>query len=689
MTGTRQEGSSTLTLGVLVPAYDEEATIGDLLGRLLAVPGIDEVVVVDDGSTDATADVVEGLAARDARLRLVRQPENAGKTAAIQRAIDEATSDILIVQDADLEYDPDEIPEVVAPIRAGRADIAYGSRFLVRRAARVLYYAHYVANKGITTISNVLTNHNMTDVETCYKAFRAPLLKRMRLASRGFGMEVELTALVTKLPVRIVEVPISYYGRTYAEGKKIGVADGLMALVYLLWFNLVAPYTPKGRRYLREVRSDLGLPAPPTGLGITSRSAAAWLLTAPYRVSAGVAPLLGRLGAAANTRAGGIAVLVATFLVGLALQLPLWREALGDGAPHVVSHTIGAVDRWTGAAPGEGAVATLATIALDTPGRAVGLSPGARFVALRVLGHALDLLALAWLLWGVARLRPLAAAAGAFVGAFGLSRMAWESAEPGLGMVAFATFVYGALARWWAAGSGPVLRAPTQRAGAWITLAFSGVGLAVAAQPSHGALALLLVAVACVVALVGHSRREPLVRAVRAAGWFVPGLILALILPVLARDSWQTGGWETVDAAAAASSVPTLDAWWRPGLGLLDGAPVDALAVGLGPLTLLIALAGLFVDRRRLSGPVRGPVVVGIAIAFVAVTSQVMGRGMWSWLPTAVPWLRCVAHPAVATAVLTPLVAFGVARYASRTRNAAWWGLAALVTLAALVEQVV
>lgn len=677
-----------MTLGVLVPAYDEETTIGALLERLLAVPGIDEVVVVDDGSKDGTAAVVETFAARDPRLRLVRQTTNGGKTAAIQRAIDEATSDILIVQDADLEYDPDEIPDVVAPIRTGRADIVYGSRFLVRRAARVLYYAHYVANKGITTISNVLTNHNMTDVETCYKAFRAPFLKRMRLASRAFGMEVEITALVTKLPVRIVEVPISYYGRTYAEGKKIGVADGLMAIVYLLWFNLVAPYTPKGRRYLGAVREDLGLPPARTGLGTTLRSAAAWLLTVPYRVSRGVAPFLGRVGAAAATRRGGVLALVATLFVGLLLQLPLGRAAVSASPPAVVAHTIDAVDRWTGVSPGEGPVAPLATIALDTPGRVLGLEPGPRFVLLRVLGHALDLLALAWVLWGVARLRPLAAAAGAFVGAFGLARMAWESAEPGVGWIALAALAYGSLARWWASASGD---GPTdsRRASLWLGLAGVALGVQMAAAPGHGALAWWLVALALVLAVLSADRRRHLGRAVRAAPAALAGVILLFLLPLFARDPWPAGGWETVDATSAASAVPTPGTWWRPGPGLLDGAPIDALLVGLGPVTLLVALAGLFVDRRRASGPFRGPLLAALALLFVATTSQLGGRGMWSWLPSAFPALRWVAEPAVATAVLAPLVAFGVARYAGRARPAAWWGLAALVTFAALVEQVV
>ena len=270
------------TLSVLVPAYNEAATIGALLVRVLEVPGIHEVVVVDDGSTDETAACVEAI--EDPRLHLVRQPKNAGKTAAIQRAIQEARGDILIVQDADLEYDPQEIPAVVAPIRDGQADVVYGSRFLVRRAARVLYFTHYIANKFITFFSDVLTNHNMTDVETCYKAFRAPLLKPMQLKSRGFGMEVEITALVTRVPARVYEVPISYYGRTYDEGKKIGLSDGIMALLYLVWFNLIAPYTGPGRTYLREARAGLGLPPRKTPVWHVLPRALAFLVTLPHRL---------------------------------------------------------------------------------------------------------------------------------------------------------------------------------------------------------------------------------------------------------------------------------------------------------------------------------------------------------------------------------------------------------------------
>jgi glycosyltransferase involved in cell wall biosynthesis len=234
---------------VLIPAYNEEGTIEQVLRKVLAQPVVKEVVVVDDGSRDKTVENVQKV--EDSRVRLVRQPSNQGKTAAIARAIQEATGEILIVQDADLEYDPSEIPVVVAPILEGHADVVYGSRFLVRRAARVVYFYHYLANRFLTTLSNLLTNLNMTDVETGYKAFRAEVLKGMPFKSSGFGMEIEVTASIAQLPLRIYEVPISYYGRTYDEGKKIGMRDGIAAIGYILWFNVIERHSAE-RRAFRE-----------------------------------------------------------------------------------------------------------------------------------------------------------------------------------------------------------------------------------------------------------------------------------------------------------------------------------------------------------------------------------------------------------------------------------------------------
>ncbi|MFN7629464.1 MAG: glycosyltransferase family 2 protein, partial [Pirellula sp.] len=180
---------------VLVPAFNEEGTIEQVLSKLVALP-LDsrEILVVDDGSTDNTSEVVALLAAQHPSIRLFKQPRNMGKTAAIARAIAESSGEILIIQDADLEYDPDEIADVISPIMNDVADVVYGSRFLVKKASRVLYFYHYVANKFLTLLSNLLTNRNMSDIETCYKAFRREVIVPLDFTSRGFGLEVEITA---------------------------------------------------------------------------------------------------------------------------------------------------------------------------------------------------------------------------------------------------------------------------------------------------------------------------------------------------------------------------------------------------------------------------------------------------------------------------------------------------------------
>jgi glycosyltransferase involved in cell wall biosynthesis len=248
----------TQTLSVLVPAFNEEHTIVQMLHRLLALGSVlKEIIVVDDGSGDRTAELVQEIATREPLIRFRQLTTNSGKTAAIRCALEMATGDIIIVQDADLEYDPSEIPDVIAPIVAGHADVVYGSRFLVRRTTRVLYFYHYLANVSLTFLSNLLTNRNMSDIETCYKAFRAGVIKPLRLTSSGFGMEIEITALVTKTNARTYEVPISYYGRSYEEGKKIGTWDGVMAGLYILYYNIVVPYLPAGRRYVAEANASL------------------------------------------------------------------------------------------------------------------------------------------------------------------------------------------------------------------------------------------------------------------------------------------------------------------------------------------------------------------------------------------------------------------------------------------------
>jgi glycosyltransferase involved in cell wall biosynthesis len=206
--------------------------------KLLSVPHLLEVIIVDDGSTDATADIANSLVARHEQLQLCRLPKNSGKTAALRAGFAMTRGAIVIVQDADMEYDPDEIAGVIQPIIDGHADVVFGSRFLVRRAARVLYFYHFLANKTLTFLSNLLTNLNMTDIETGYKAFRGEIARNMIIVSNNFGFEVECTAKVAKLKGAIYEVPISYYGRTYAEGKKIGILDGLTALWLIIRFNL-------------------------------------------------------------------------------------------------------------------------------------------------------------------------------------------------------------------------------------------------------------------------------------------------------------------------------------------------------------------------------------------------------------------------------------------------------------------
>jgi glycosyltransferase involved in cell wall biosynthesis len=229
---------SPVTLSIVMPAYNEEKTVAAVVQRLMKeITCAFEVIIVNDGSTDRTPEIVEELAAKDSRIRTHHQ-KNGGKASALKQGFAMTQGDIVIIQDADLEYDPSEIVHVIRPILEGNADVVYGSRFLVRRATRVLYFYHYLANQVITVTSNLFTNLNMTDVETGYKAIRGDIIRSMAIASTGFGIEIEITAKIAKWGAAVYEVPISYYGRTYEEGKKIGTWDGIMALWYILYFNL-------------------------------------------------------------------------------------------------------------------------------------------------------------------------------------------------------------------------------------------------------------------------------------------------------------------------------------------------------------------------------------------------------------------------------------------------------------------
>jgi len=225
-------------LSVVIPVYNEERTLSNVVIKLLRIPHLLEIIIVDDCSTDRTEEISKTLAAENEIVRYVKQARNMGKTAALRTGFALTVGAVVIVQDADLEYDPADIPAVIAPILEGYADVVYGSRFMVKRATRVLYFYHYLANKGLTFISNMLTNLNMTDVETCYKAFRGDIIRNLIITSTGFGFEIEVTAKVAKLNCAVYEVPISYFGRTYEEGKKITYRDGIAAFFYILRFNL-------------------------------------------------------------------------------------------------------------------------------------------------------------------------------------------------------------------------------------------------------------------------------------------------------------------------------------------------------------------------------------------------------------------------------------------------------------------
>ena len=221
-------------LSVVMPCYNEKATIEEIIRRVLAVPLRIELIVVDDGSTDGTRDILARLA-NELPVKLVLQPANAGKGAALRRGFQEVTGELVVIQDADLEYSPEEFPGLIELICQGRADVVYGSRFLGRH--RVFLFTHYAGNRLLTLITNVLYNTMLSDMETCYKVMRTDVLRSMALQSNGFGIEPELTAKIFKRHYRVYEVPITYDGRGYEEGKKITWRDGVVALWVLLKYR--------------------------------------------------------------------------------------------------------------------------------------------------------------------------------------------------------------------------------------------------------------------------------------------------------------------------------------------------------------------------------------------------------------------------------------------------------------------
>src|SRR5258706_4781383 len=284
-----------MLLSILIPVYNERTVVEKSLSLVLAAPLPEnmerELVVVDDCSTDGTGAILEMLARYDTRIRLLRHEVNQGKGAAVRTAIEHAAGDFCLVQDADLEYDPSEYSRLLRPLLDGRADAVFGSRYLVGDQTRVLPFWHSMINKYLTLLSNMFCNLNLTDMETCYKVFRTDLLKSIPIRSNRFGFEPEITMKSAKRKLRIYEVPISYHGRTYEEGKKIGWKDGVKALGVILHFWLiddlyVAPY---GRAFLNNLTGT------PQYLSWLARTLRPYLGDTVLEIGAGIGNIAWRL----------------------------------------------------------------------------------------------------------------------------------------------------------------------------------------------------------------------------------------------------------------------------------------------------------------------------------------------------------------------------------------------------------